>query len=105
MPTLAVMEHFPATLTRPQSDALVERIEACFVANGFGLWAVEVLGQERFIGFVGLWPVDALLPFAPAVELGWRLSKAHWGRGYALEAAGAAAGFGLRRAPAERAVA
>lgn len=34
-----VMEHFPTPLGRPASDALVERIEAGFDANGWGLWA------------------------------------------------------------------
>ena len=26
-------------------------------------------------------------PFTPCVEIGWRLAAAHWGRGYATEAA------------------
>ena len=29
-------------------------------------------------------------PFGPAVEIGWRLARAYWGRGYATEAAEAA---------------
>ena len=36
----AVMAHFPAALTRAESDALIDRIEAQFVARGYGLWAV-----------------------------------------------------------------
>jgi RimJ/RimL family protein N-acetyltransferase len=31
-------------------------------------------------------------PFTPCVEIGWRLARAHWGRGYATEAARAALG-------------
>ena len=34
-----VMEHFPSTLTREQSDAHVARIEAHFDEHGYGLWA------------------------------------------------------------------
>ena len=30
------------------------------------------------------------LPCSPCVEIGWRLAKVHWGRGYASEAAEAA---------------
>ena len=48
-----VMEHFPATLTRAQSDALIEQIELCFKTHGYGAWAVEVdrLGIEEVVSF------------------------------------------------------
>jgi RimJ/RimL family protein N-acetyltransferase len=91
-----VMEHFPATLTRAQSDELIERIERSFAADGFGAWAVELPGSIPLAGFVGLWRQnDERLPFAPAVEIGWRLSRESWGRGIATEAASAAIGFGF----------
>jgi RimJ/RimL family protein N-acetyltransferase len=81
-----VMRYFPATLTRTQSDALAARIGGSLARRGWGLWAVEAR-DDPFIGFVGLSPVPAELPCAPAVEIGWRLARAHWGRGYATEAA------------------
>jgi len=34
-------------------------------------------------------------PFTPCVEIGWRLAAAHWGRGYASEAAAAALDHGF----------
>ncbi len=86
----AVMEHFPSTLTRAQSDALAERIDSELRRRGYGLWALEIPGEAPFAGFVGLQPVDRELPFAPATELGWRLANSHWGRGLASEAARAA---------------
>lgn len=82
-----VMMHFPSTLTRVQSDALVERIERHFEEIGYGLWAVEVPQVARFIGFVGLQRVPFDAAFTPAVEIGWRLDARHWGHGYATEAA------------------
>jgi RimJ/RimL family protein N-acetyltransferase len=33
--------------------------------------------------------------FTPAVEVGWRLAREHWGHGYATEAARAAIAFGF----------
>lgn len=93
----AVMEHLPAPLTSAESDALVDRIAACFEAEACGLWAVEVRGGPAFVGFVGLLPARFDAPFCPAVEVGWRLARHAWGRGYALEAARASVADGFDR--------
>src|SRR5262245_7206045 len=90
-----VMRHFPAVLTRAESDALVDRIEASFERHGFGLWAVEVVDQIPFIGFVGLAVPSFEAHFTPCVEVGWRLAAEFWGRGYATEAARAGVAFGF----------
>lgn len=92
-----VMEHFPCALTTSETQALIERIEMCFTENGYGLWAVEVVQDRTLAGFVGLQPVGSELPFCPAVEIGWRLARSHWRRGYAAEAASAAIAFGFDR--------
>jgi len=91
----AVMEHFPATLTRRQSDELVERIERGLAANGFGLWALEVRERGEFIGFTGLAAPEFEAHFTPAVEIGWRLARPAWGNGYATEAAREVLRFGF----------
>jgi RimJ/RimL family protein N-acetyltransferase len=88
-----VMAHFPATLTREQSDAMVDRIVQSMDQRGFGLWAVEVGGGSSCIGFVGLNPIPFEEHFTPALEIGWRLSRPAWGHGYAPEAAVAAVAF------------
>ncbi len=94
-----VMEHFPAPLTRAESDAMVhERIAAQFAERGYGLWAVEVPGVSPFIGFVGLQAPNFDAHFTPCVEIGWRLAVPYWGRGYATEAARAALVFGFEEA-------
>ncbi len=81
------MAHFRAPLTRKQSDALAAQADAHITEHGWGLWAVEVVADGRFVGFTGLavpaWPT----PFRPTVEVGWRLARRAWGRGYATEAA------------------
>ena len=91
----AVMEHFPSPLGREESDAFADRIGAQLNERGWGLWAVQVDGGADFIGFVGLHEASFDAPFTPAVEVGWRLDRAHWGRGYATEAARAAVAFGF----------
>jgi RimJ/RimL family protein N-acetyltransferase len=100
----AVMECFPAPLTREQSDELVERIEAGFEENGFGLWALEVVETEELVGFTGLAVPAFEAHFTPAVEVGWRLARRAWGNGYATEAGRAALDFGFERAGLEEIV-
>ena len=93
-----VMEHFWATLTREQSDAMVSRIEAGFDEHGFGLWAVEERATGDFLGFVGLSVPSIDAPFMPAVEVGWRLARSAWGNGYATEAARASLAYAFDKA-------
>lgn len=92
-----VMEHLPALLSRPESDALVDRIEAHFRLHGFGLWAVELREAACFAGFVGLSVPRFEAHFTPCVEVGWRLAHEHWGQGFAAEAAMAALTFGFEQ--------
>lgn len=90
-----VMEHFPAPLTRAQSDEHVDRILAAFDEHGWGLWAAEVPGVADFIGFIGLGIPRFEAHFTPCVEVGWRLASSAWGRGYAPEGGTAAVRFAL----------
>jgi ribosomal-protein-alanine N-acetyltransferase len=89
------MRYFPAPLTREQSDALAGRARATIAERGWGLWAVEVAGGASFIGFVGLAEPRFEAHFTPAVEIGWRLAREQWGRGYATEGARAVLAFGF----------
>ena len=91
-----VMEFFPSTIDRQASDAAIDRWQQQIDERGWGLWAAELASNE-FIGFVGLQVPTAPLPFAPCVEVGWRLAHAHWGKGYATEAARGALRVGFDR--------
>lgn len=88
-----VMEFFPEHLDRAQSDALVGRIRDHFRCHGFGLWAVEAPGVADLVGYVGLSTPGFAAPFTPCIEIGWRLRREYWGRGYATEGAIAAFAF------------
>ena len=85
------MRFFPANIDRTASDALVRRIEERFEQLGFGLWALELAGTGEFIGFTGLSPLPDGVP-GVGMEIGWRLDRHFWHRGYATEAARAAKG-------------
>jgi RimJ/RimL family protein N-acetyltransferase len=90
-----VMEFFPGVLSRAESDARADRIEAHFERHGFGLWAVEIPGITRFAGFIGLAIPTFEAPFTPCVEIGWRLDADHWNHGYTTEGARKVLEFGF----------
>ncbi|GJM14548.1 MAG: hypothetical protein DHS20C12_29510 [Pseudohongiella sp.] len=91
-----VMEFFPNVLNREQSDALAERIDGEIKTRGWGFWALEELAghADNFLGFVGL-SMSEDIGFGPCVEIGWRLSRSIWGKGYGSEAACAALSYGF----------
>lgn len=93
-----VMEHFPGCLTRAESDALVDRIEAHFGRHGFGLWAAELLETGELAGYIGLSTPGFEARFMPCVEIGWRLGARFWGRGLATEGAREAMRYGFEEA-------
>jgi RimJ/RimL family protein N-acetyltransferase len=82
-----VMRYFPSTLTREESDAMVDRAEAAFDRLGFSVLAAELRETREFVGYIGLWVPSFEAHFTPCVEIGWRLAAAHWNRGLATEGA------------------
>ncbi len=93
-----VMEYFPSTLSQEESNQLAKRIETKITERGWGMWAVSAPEVADFIGFIGLNDIDQSslqTHFSPAVEVGWRLAFAHWGKGYATEGAKAALAYGF----------
>jgi ribosomal-protein-alanine N-acetyltransferase len=90
-----VMEFFRSSLSRVESDAMVDGIQKHFSEHGFGLWAIEVPDVAAFIGFAGLAVARFSAHFTPCVEVGWRLAFEHWGHGYATEAARLALDYGF----------
>ncbi len=93
----AVMEFLPRRLTRDESDAAALRIQQHIESHGWGLWAVEVKGGASFVGYVGLSVPRFQAHFMPAIEIGWRLARRHWGFGYATEAAEASLRFAFEK--------
>ena len=90
-----VMRYFPSVLQRTESDAMVETARQRVLEDGFCFQPAAIKETGRFIGFVGLNRPRHALPFAPCVEVGWRLSRDAWGHGYASEAAQAWLRFGF----------
>lgn len=82
-----VMEHFPKPLTKQETVELINRLSSNCSENGYCYFATETLHNGELIGFIGLALQDYETDFTPAVDIGWRLKKSAWGKGYATEGA------------------
>lgn len=100
-----VMAHYPAPMTREQSDAALAKLAAGIDATGIGLWALERRDDSALLGFVGIRNVPFEAHFTPAVEVGWRLRRDTWGSGYATEAAQECVRYGFETLGLEQIIA
>lgn len=99
-----VMRFFAGTVSREGSDRDIDAWQAALDERGWSNWAVETRERGSFIGFIGLSVPRRVLPFTPCVELGYRLARSYWGKGYATEGAKAALRCGFERLALEEIV-
>ncbi|MFI5153016.1 MAG: GNAT family N-acetyltransferase [Chitinophagales bacterium] len=90
-----VMQFMPKPLGKKESEAMIKRIEDHFEKQGFGLFALEKKDSKKFIGYTGFMIPGFEHFFTPCVEIGWRLDKSEWNKGYATEAAKACLQYGF----------
>ncbi len=100
-----VMRFFPKPLLRQESDDLVDKLQAELTVWGTGVYAVEELTSGKFVGAVGLHQLHDGFPFAPCVEVAWRIHKEFWGQGMAPEAARCCIEWAFSRGLAEEIIA
>jgi len=83
-----VMEFFQSTQSREKTNDFIKKMQKQFAENGFCYFAVDLLETNEFIGFIGLSKQEYNAGFeTPFVDIGWRLSKSAWNKGYATEGA------------------
>ncbi|MEO9966716.1 MAG: GNAT family N-acetyltransferase [Reichenbachiella sp.] len=90
-----VMEFFPSITTTEQSKEFISRMNTMFDERGYCYFAVEEISSSRFIGFIGLCYQNYESEITPCVDIGWRLDKRFWQRGYATEGAQACLRYGF----------
>lgn len=82
-----VMEFFPYLPSLDQTKEFVKRMQNQFEKHGFCYFAVDRLKTEEFIGFIGIAEQTFDADFTPCIDIGWRLDKKFWKKGYASEGA------------------
>ena len=82
-----VMEFFPRCPTKQQTIDFIERMKAEYVNTGFCYFAVDILEDNTFIGFIGICQQTFESDFTPCIDIGWRLSRSAWNKGFATEGA------------------
>ena len=82
-----VMEFFPAIQELQQTKEFIARMQELMTTHGYCYYAVDLLHNGAFIGFIGLAEKTFEAAFTPCVDIGWRISKEYWNKGYATEGA------------------
>lgn len=82
--------------TIEQTDDIITFIRKQYVDNGIGRWAMIEKSTNYFIGWTGLKLIRELTNNRiDYYDLGYRLNKSYWGKGFATEAAKAALMYGF----------
>lgn len=79
-----------------ESRKIIEFIRQQYIDNGIGRWAVIEKATDMFIGWSGLKLVtDPINGHINYYDLGYRLIRRYWGKGYASESAIASVQYGF----------
>ena len=89
-----VMRYFPALQSEAETAAFISRMDSLMDEKGYCYYAVDNLDNGAFIGFTGFATKSFPANFTPCIDIGWRLARAAWGRGFATEAAKACLHYG-----------
>lgn len=82
-----VMEYFPKLLNEDEAGQLIDRFETHMTDKAYTMWAVEKKDDATFIGFIGMLEITMPILGKGHAEIGWRLDKQFWKKGYAVEGA------------------
>jgi [ribosomal protein S5]-alanine N-acetyltransferase len=73
-----------------QAKDVITFIQKQYVENGIGRWAIIEKSSNNFVGWTGLKLIkDIVNNHTNYYDLGYRLQKKYWGKGYATETAAA----------------
>lgn len=94
LPAFSVMNADPETMTffqhplsKKESKALMDRMSRLYADLGHCYFAVDLLESDEFLGMIGLGTKSFKATFTPCIDIGWRIKKEFWNKGYASEGA------------------
>lgn len=90
---------------RDESRTWLEWHVGLWDVEGYSFFAADLLGEDRFVGWVGLNKVADDPELDGQTEIGWFIDRAYWRQGLASEGARAALGFGFGSLGLDRIVA
>ena len=82
-----VMKFFPFLPSEQQTRDFIIRMQKQFAHKGYCYFATDLLETNTFIGFIGISEQTYKASFTPCTDIGWRLSKEYWSKGFATEGA------------------
>lgn len=91
-----VMKYFPKIISTEETLDHIQRIKQHFNEFNYGLFALELKAENRFIGFTGFSHPTFDSFFTPCIEIGWRIDSAYWNKGLATEAAISCLQYGFK---------
>ncbi|NVK35340.1 MAG: GNAT family N-acetyltransferase [Rhodobacteraceae bacterium] len=80
-----VMDDLGGPLSKDQSDTKLAHYRSAYEKTGFSRCVIE-LPDATFLGYAGIMLRD-MQALGKHYDLGWRLNRSAWGKGYATEAA------------------
>lgn len=87
----------PPVQSREKCLEIIRFIQDQYAAYGIGRWSVILKETGEFLGWCGLKDMTGMTvnDRTGFVDIGYRFSKRHWGRGYATESAQATLDYGF----------
>lgn len=82
-----VMKYFPSTQDRFTTEQFIKRMQTEYSKYNYCYFAVENKSNSEFLGFIGISNQDYGDVLGKFVDIGWRLKRSAWGKGYATEGA------------------
>lgn len=81
---------------RKETERIIAFVRQQYLENGFGRWAMAEKSTSRFIGWCGLKRVkETVNNHSDYVDLGYRILRPYWGKGFATESAQASLNYGF----------
>lgn len=88
-----VMKYFPKIHTEEDTWAMIGRLRERMSQDGFCFFACELKETKETIGILGASKIRFEGPIKNAVEIGWRMRRNFWNKGYSTEGAKEVARF------------